>query len=118
MQIGIAFQLLQETVIPTQDLLDLDRTAVAASQPNHLGRQTLQATALDKVGILRDDVETMELGVMPDNIIRGPIQADQPNLIRFWLQIGQNLGQPVAEILVEKQFHADATTTPCSRSAA
>ena len=68
-----------------QALLDGCGGAIAATQPNDLGRMTEEKTPLMKVGIFGDEHEPFLGGVVPDGFIGGLAQPHVSHILGAWI---------------------------------
>ena len=92
--------------------------AVAQLQPHHLRRTPSHHTQIVEVFILRHDRKPIQPGMLPDLIIAREIQPHRLHVAGIWEQVSQTVDQLGRQIMVEKQFHATATSRLRSRSAA
>lgn len=95
-----------------------DCCAVANPKPNYLGRTAAQRASLREIRILRYNHEAIFVRVLPNSFIRGTAQAAVPQVCRAGINVGQRLGQPVRQVLVEQQLHSWTISTLRSASAA
>ncbi len=102
----------------TQEMFDLSCGAVAKPNPDDLRRSSGEDTAVEEVGILRHDRQSVQAGVAPDCPIPGPAQSCRQNVLRSRIKVVQRRNQGLRKILVEEQLHAAIVSNLRSRSAA
>ena len=69
MQSWVLIQLGDQDGIASEDGLYLLGSGITATQPHHLGRTTVEPTALRKVAVLSHDAKLMRLGVLPNFVV-------------------------------------------------
>ena len=104
--------------VVAEQCFDMRGGLIAAAQPDDSGRRSKQRGHVGKIRVLRNQREPIGLGILPQRVIVGFRQTEQPNLTRAGKEVGQSLTEFEAEVLVEQQLHWAAVTNRRSRSAA
>jgi len=104
--------------VVAEQFFDMRSGLIAAAQPDDSGRRSKQRGHVGKVRVLRNQCEAIGLGIVPQRVIVGFRQTEQPNLTRVGKEVGQSLTEFEAEVLIEQQLHWAAVTSRRSRSAA
>ncbi len=107
-----------DLAVGPEQCFDMCGRLIAAAQPDDSGRRPKQRGHVGKVRVLRNQREAIGLSIVPQRVIVGFRQTEQPNLTRAGKEVGQSLTEFEAEVLVEQQLHWAAVTSRRSRSAA
>jgi len=103
----------------SQELLNGRGRAIAAPDPDDLGRMAEEETSLMKICVFADDGEALSGGIVPDGFVGGLAQADVSDVLRLWIHLVKRVNKPIGKILLKEQFHREGRETSLrSRSAA
>lgn len=115
---GVVLEREDDLGVSAEQCFDMGGRLIAAAQPDDSGRRPKQRGHVGKIRVLRNQREPIGLGIVPQRVIAGFRQTEQPNLTRAGKEVGQSLTEFEAEVLVEQQLHWAAVTSRRSRSAA
>lgn len=101
-----------------KQILNRPDWTVADAEPDEFRRVPKQKAALLKIRVLRDDHESVLLGVIPDRGVGGILQPDFPHMRATRVEIAKKARKSRREILVEQELHAGSVASLRSRSAA
>jgi len=102
----------------TKETFDFRARAIVRTNPNKFGRRSQENTSLLKVGIFRNDGETIYLGILPNRRVVRATQSALMNMGRTRKKIGQQIHQQRRKVFVEEKLHAPSVSSLRSRSAA
>src|SRR5207253_1644025 len=90
---------------PTQDPLYLVGSTVADPKPDHLWRRTMEKRKLIEVSVLGNNGQAARARVIPNSLIRSPIEANTRDVLRAGKDVGETSHQNARKVLIEKQLH-------------
>ena len=70
----------------------------------------MEAASLREIAVLGDDTKIVRFGVFPNLVVGSLRETERANVRGIRKKLGETYRQPMAEILIEQQFHAAEPT--------
>ncbi len=102
----------------TEDSFNVRCGTVPGPDPNNLGWETEQETALAEVGILRNNDEIFLAGIIPHSLVIRMLKPEPAHMTGAGKKGGKRFYQSGGKVLIEEKLHSEIVSSFRSRSAA